>query len=673
MKQTFNLKHIPLEVKLDIQQYGKYVSFLRKHPTHAVRVLWGIIVPPHESSMLEAAWAGYKENVFVSSRGTSKTFVIGSLFPPTKGLLYRNIDTLVASASRFRGGKKVLQDTSRLFRGSLRNQKRIPKWGAVSLVHYPRTLKKEADMWSLELHSNSQVYTVPTNTEETVRGLRATTLILDERNTFDGDAIQNVFIPFMIVGTDFDKPASGSNTNQIFSIGTIDYTFRDWYKEIVAAQDRAKIEYELHKALMQQDWGLYDSIKQKHGARMETSSLYYARYDYTDLLIPTVIGNYKVNYPGAKEGSNVTYDYRDKISYIYTYPVEKALIENTLDEGLADSESWLAEHRNQFISATGEVFNIDLVERVTGPIFTNQEEVESKWKESIKNDERYLPPVLYECSDPCILGVDVARTSDFTAFVVIRWGEGYPNQYKHSKYNLRNHCGFSTFSNVIWAEQHQKMTAKEVASKIREFRLRYNIVGSRSVQGIYMDARGGGTAIRDELAIPSPDIDEEGNINPDWIQPEKIFDPEDKDTRLGKDLLFEEHAWPGLKLLWTTDQFNHESVGFARAQMQVNRLYIGSWLPVLMREDKSEKMHAGYLGVQTLKKQLLRIQAHATANSFKYVMPGDPNKIENHKDMFFAFIYAAASLKEWLISVENRDTARIPEAYGTIVHMGGTF
>lgn len=163
------------------------------------------------------------------------------------------------------------------------------------------------------------------------------------------------------------------------------------------------------------------------------------------------------------------------------------------------------------------------------------------------------------------------------------------------------------------------------------------------------------------------------NINPDWIQPEKIFDPEDKDTRLGKDLLFEEHAWPGLKLLWTTDQFNHESVGFARAQMQVNRLYIGSWLPVLMREDKSEKMHAGYLGVQTLKKQLLRIQAHATANSFKYVMPGDPNKIENHKDMFFAFIYAAASLKEWLISVENRDTARIPEAYGTIVHMGGTF
>ena len=665
------IRSLPIEVKIDIQQYGKYMAFLRRHPTHAVRVLWGIIVPPHESAMLEAAWMGYKENVFVCSRGTSKTFVLGSLFPPTKGLLFRNVDSLVASASRFRGGKKVLQDTSRLIRGNLRNQKKVPKWGAVSLTHYPRVLKKEADMWSMEMYSNSQVYTVPTNIEETVRGLRATTLILDERNTFDGDAIQNVFIPFMIVGTDFDRPAMGANANQVFSIGTIDYTFRDWYKEIVAAQDRAKMEYEANRAMMAQDWELYDSIKKKYGSRLETTSLYYARYDYTDLLIPTTIGDYKINYPGAKPGINTIYDHRDRCEYTYTYPVEKNIIESPLDEGIADSEAWFAEHRNQFIAASGEVFSIDLVERVTGPIFSNQDEVDLKWKKSVKSDERYLPPVLYECADPCILGVDVARTSDFTAFVIIRWGEGDPSSYEYPSYNLTTHSGYSSFSNVIWAEQHQKMTAKETANKIRELRTRYNIIGTRQIQGIYMDARGGGTAVRDELAIPSPDVDEFGGIDPHWVAPEKIFDPEDKDERLGKDLIFAENTWPGLKLLWTQDQFNHESVGFARAHMQANRLYIGSWQPVSLRQDKTEKMHAGYLGVQTLKKQLLRIQAQPTASAFKYIMPGDPNKIENHKDTFFAFIYAAAALKEWTISMENRAAFREPESFGTIIYMGG--
>jgi hypothetical protein len=620
--------------------------------------------------MLEAAWMGFKDNVFVSSRGTSKTFVIGSLFPPTKGLLFRNTDVLVASASRFRGGKKVLQDSSRLFRGSLRNQENVPKWGAASLMHYPRTLKKDPDMWSMEFTSNSQVYTVPTNTEETVRGLRATTLVLDERNTFDGDAIQNVFIPFMIVGTDFDRPALDANSNQIFSIGTIDYSFKDWYKEIMSAKNKAELEYDLHKAMMEQDWELYDSIKKKHGSRLETTSLHYARYDYTDLLIPTIINGHKVNYPGAKEGANTIYDHQDDVTYTYTYPVEKTTIEAPLYEGIADPESWMAEHRNQFIAAAGEVFSIDLVERCTGPIFSNKDEVANKWKKSIKDDERYLPPVLYESKDPCVLGVDVARSSDFTAFVVIRWGDGVPGNYDTSTYSMATHSGYSTFSNVIWAEQHQKMTAKETANKVRQLRKRYNIIAIRDIQGIYMDARGGGTAVRDELAIPSPDVDEEGNVDPRWTQPEKVFDPEDKDERLGKDLLFDENAWYGLRLLWTTDQFNHESVGFARARMQATKLYIGAWKPMLLRDDKTEKMHAGYLGVQTLKKQLLRIQAEPTASAFKYVMPGDPLKLENHKDMFFAFIYAASGLKEWIISVEQGTKHREPEAYGTVIHMG---
>src|SRR5690348_1942144 len=108
------------DIALELRLYGKYFTFLRRHSIHSVRLLWGIVVPPHEGAMLETAWDGYKMNIYTCSRGTSKSFTIGSLFPPTKGLLFKNISTLVASASKVRGGKLTLTDTSRLLRGSLK-------------------------------------------------------------------------------------------------------------------------------------------------------------------------------------------------------------------------------------------------------------------------------------------------------------------------------------------------------------------------------------------------------------------------------------------------------------------------------------------------------------------------------------------------------------------------
>src|SRR6185295_6082461 len=122
-KTIFNLNFIPADVALDIKIYGKYFSFLRRHVVHALRVLWGIVVPPHEAFMMQSAWQGFRNNIYVCSRGTSKSFTVGSLFPPTKSMLYRSSSFLVASASKFRGGKLVLKDSARLLRGSLKNQK----------------------------------------------------------------------------------------------------------------------------------------------------------------------------------------------------------------------------------------------------------------------------------------------------------------------------------------------------------------------------------------------------------------------------------------------------------------------------------------------------------------------------------------------------------------------
>lgn len=311
--KLFNENYVAPEIALEFRLYGKYIAFLRRHPVHSVRVLWGIVVPPHEGFMMRAAWQGYRNNIYVCSRGTSKSFTVGSLFPPTKSLLYRNTASLIASASKFRGGKLVLMDSARLLKGSLKSQKMGNNWGAASLSHKTVLIKKDPDMWHMDFTSHSTIHTIPTNNEESARGIRANILIIDERNTFDGVLIHKVYEPFLVVGTDFENPAAGSEGNQFFSVGTIDYTYRDWYKEIVSAQDIAKLEYEIQMALREQNWSLYDRLTEQHGKRVNNASVSIIRFDYTDLLIPTRIGNYKVNYPGAFPGKQIKHDDRRQL------------------------------------------------------------------------------------------------------------------------------------------------------------------------------------------------------------------------------------------------------------------------------------------------------------------------------------------------------------------------
>jgi hypothetical protein len=652
------------DVSLELRLYGKYFSFLRRHPIHAVRLLFGIIIPPHEGAMLETAWDGYKMNIYTCSRGTSKSFTIGSLFPPIKALLFKNVSTLVASASKFRGGKLVLTDTSRLLRGSLKSQKVGNNWGMSSLQHRAVTVKKDPDMWHIDFTSNSNVYTIPTSNEESVRGMRANILIIDERNVFDGLLIQRVYLPFLAVGSDFENPAKGSDENQVFYVGTIDYTYRDWFKEIAAVQDLAKLQFQLQQYMLDGNWTMYDRLMNEHGYRLRNASVSLTRYDYTDLLIPTQIENYKVNYPGATPGKQIKYDERDKIELIYTYPVDKRQIEGPLDEGIIDRESWAAEHRNQFIQADGNVYPYDLIETVTGPIYTLSEEKSRGWNSELEG-YRYAPPVLWECSDPCVLGVDIARTQDFVAFVVIRIGP-----MAKGEYSLKTHMGESPWSNVIWAEQHQQMTIKEITEKIREYRSRYNIVCSRTCPGICMDARGGGANVRDELVVPSPPVDPENGLPVvGWTPPQIIYDPLDKEDRFGKDLTFNSAAWGGLRLLYTTDTMNSEYVGFTKGQMQTNKLYVGSSKAKNFVRDPENKMYVGYVGLDVLKHQLLRIQAVLTPlqKNVRYEMPGDTTRIENKKDLFMSFLYCGAALREWLTTVKEEKAP--PVAYAEAFFM----
>ena len=672
MKLSFD--SVPGDASMDIKLYGKYVSFLRRHPAHAARILWGIVIPPHEGAMLKNAWSGYRTNVYVCSRGTSKTFTIGSLFLPMKAMLYRSTSSLLASASRFRGGKTVLKDSSRLLIGSLKNQKQGNNWGFYSLTHRPSTIKKDPDMWYMEFKTGSSVYTIPTNNEESVRGLRTNILAIDERNTFDGTVIQKVYLPFLNVGTDFENPAAGSEGNQVFYIGTIDYSYRDWYKDIASLSDLSKVQYEIQKALKKGNWQTYDTLMEIHGKRIKKASFSMMRYDYTDLLIPEKIGDYEVKYPGAKLGKQIKWDERDGINYIYTYPVEKRQLESPLDEGIIDREIWEAEQRNMFIRADGNVFPHELVEKATGPMFNESEEKKRGWNAEAQG-KRSLPPVLFESNDPCVLGVDTARVSDYSAFVIIRMGDAPEQFFKNFRkdYSISESRGPSPFSNVIWCEQHQNMTTKQIADKIRELCDRYNIVATRNCPGIVVDYRGGGTNVRDELVNPSPDLDPRSGLPFEgWSPPRRIFDPEDKDERLGKDLLANPEAWGALRLLATNDIINNELVRFAKGHMQTSKLFIATSNSVKGSRDVTSKLYYGLVGADVLKHQLLRIQSQLSPSgkAIQYVMPGDPNRPEGKKDMLMAFLYACHALREWTNNQVVRDFV-IPEVYGEAFIIGG--
>ena len=107
-------------------------------------------------------------------------------------------------------------------------------------------------------------------------------------------------------------------------------------------------------------------------------------------------------------------------------------VEQGLLDGSADTGSWLAEQRNIVDTAVGDVYSNELVdvascigERCVVPF----EQLPDTWKRLHSEDKAdYTAPVLWRCTDPCVLGVDYAPQSDFCAFVVIRLGPLSPGR-----------------------------------------------------------------------------------------------------------------------------------------------------------------------------------------------------------------------------------------------------
>jgi hypothetical protein len=129
-------------------------------------------------------------------------------------------------------------------------------------------------------------------------------------------------------------------------------------------------------------------------------------------------------------------------------------------------------------------------------------------------------------------------------------------------------------------------------------------------------------------------------------------------------------AWPGLRLLWTSDTMNTELVSFSKGQLEVSKLYLARALSRTQRHESRDELTPGYLGVNVLAQQLVSIQGIPTKYAYRYEMPGDGKRIDMKKDMFSAFLYACHALREHRKLLINRNQ-HPPVLAARLVRPGG--
>jgi hypothetical protein len=159
--------------------------------------------------------------------------------------------------------------------------------------------------------------------------------------------------------------------------------------------------------------------------------------------------------------------------------------------------------------------------------------------------------------------------------------------------------------------------------------------------------RGGGNGVRDELLWLNESV-----LPPDAY---RIYDPLDKDEKV---LAFEKdhRTLAMLDAIWPTDETNDKMVEFTVAQMQQGFLYLPKWLDDSQRPVGQRELWVGYDAAKNLERQLRKLRQKPTKNYRNFYMDGDTALVQNKKDLWAAFIYAAKQLRAHLIrlrTIEN--------------------
>lgn len=632
--------------------------------------------------MLYTAHLGAPTTVYVCSRGTSKSAVVDVLYASYRALFFPKRKGVTLSAGGFRGGQLLYDDAEKWINGAWFDQESGLEFIRNSVV-YDKVVLRQQNYWRIDFTSASHLMTVPTNDPEKIRGIRGNDLYVDEANFTDLELMSKVADSFLNVLGDFKTGGENAATNSVFYTTTIDYGWRDFQKTANAAYEGMARDYAALAAIKKGDDTLYEEFRRK-GLLQST----YVSFDYTDTIVrrqvetrdgrkleivwPDQTRRFKRDIRGLPftvRGENGRFQMQGvPVEIITTYPINRN-VEDKLLTGETPEAIWLAEQRNVVDTSTGDVYphhTVDAASCKGARYILAHEDCGPEWKKKYPDpDTHFVPPVMWSCSDPCVLGVDYAPGSrDFSAFVVIRVGP-----LADGEFDPVTGLGRTPWSNVIWAEQHRMTSHADVANKIREFKDRYNLVFYHDAhetdtwklcRAVGLDMRGGGSGVRDELV----------HINKQSLGAEeyRIYDPLDPDERV-QAFATDQRSLPMLDAIYPSDQLNDRLVEFTLGQMTQKLLYIPKDIPESERPF-DVKIDIGYNGAKILAHQLRALQQKPTKNFRQFFMKGDTEQASNKKDLWAAFIYAAKQMRAHVI--RQRMIEDTPPPIGAVVtRIGG--
>lgn len=631
--------------------------------------------------MLYAAHLGASSTTFVCSRGTSKSATVDVLYALYRALFYPKRKGVTLSAGGFRGGQLLYSDMEKWIRGGWFDQEAELRFLENTVVH-DKIVARFQNYWMIEVTSGSSLMTVPTNDPEKIRGIRGHDLYIDEANFADADLVHKVADSFLNVLGDFRTGGEAAAENTVFYTSTIDYGWRDFQRTAAAAYDGIARDYAARRAAEAGDTTLYRQYLRK--GLLKTM---YISLDYTDTIIRKRITTrdgveYVVSWPDPsrqfrRDERGIPFTVRGEngrlqvegvpMEILSTYPINRNL-EDKLLNGEASETVWLAEQRNVVDTSSGDVYPHHIVDDASckGDRFVMPwDSCGDKWKATKDPAEHFVPPVMWACSDPCVLGVDYAPGSrDFSAFVVMRLGP-----CAEGEFDPFTGLGKTEWTNVIWAEQHRRTSHADVANKIRELSERYNLVYHhdpyetdtwRLCRAIGLDMRGGGTGVRDELVY----------LNKDELlsSERRIYDPLDPDERV-QGFAQDPAALPMLDAIFPSDQLNDRLVEFTVGQMTQRLLFLPKDLPESERPYDT-KLDIGYNGAKILTHQLRVLQQKPTKNYRQFFVKGDNDDSANKKDLWAAFIYAAKQARAHILRQRMIDDTP-PPIGARITRIGG--
>lgn len=654
----------------------------RQWPDVALKTLSGIQVPTHQRIMLYASHLGAPSTVFVCSRGTSKSAVVDVLYAFYRALFYPKRKGVTLSAGGFRGGQLLYSDMEKWIRGGWFDQESELTFLANSVVA-DKLITRLQNYWLLETTSGSSLMTVPTNDPEKIRGIRGNDLYIDEANFADHELVDKVATSFLNVLGDFRTGGEAAAENGVFYTTTIDYGWRDFQRTADAAYQGVARDWTAYRAAQAGHTKEYQGLLRK--GLLKTM---YVSFDYTDTLIRRHVTTrdgvtYEIRWPDRTRefrldprgipftlmGENGKLQMEGHpVEVLSTYPINRNLEDKLLNGETAEA-IWLAEQRNVVDTSSGDVYPHTIVDRATcrGDHFVlHWSECGAAWQQRYPDGAtHYVPPVMWSCNDPCVLGVDYAPGSrDFSAFVVIRIGP-----CAEGEFDPMTGLGKTEWSNVIWAEQHRHTSHADVATKIRELAQRYNLIYYhdphesdtwRLCRAIGLDMRGGGSGVRDELIY----------INKDELGPSehRYYDPLDPDERV-QGFAGDPRAIPLLDAIYPSDQLNDRLVEFTVGQMTQALLYIPKDIPESLRPF-DVKLDVGFNGAKILSHQLRVLQQKPTKNFRQFFVKGDNEDATNKKDLWAAFIYAAKQMRAHILRRRMIDDTP-PPIGARITRMGG--